>query len=540
MEAINGQDLLYMIQNGARMLASDVDRINSLNVFPIPDGDTGTNMKMTIEGANNASSLKELSIGAISKAIARAMVLSARGNSGVILSQFFKGMSLGLENKEIVDVYDFAKAMKKGTEKSYSVVSNPTEGTMLTVMREAGEYSFSDINEDTTFLEYFNNYLKYANESLARTPELLPVLKSAGVIDSGGAGFILIIEGMMKFLKGEICESNSKAVANNNLAAGFNRDSELTYGYCTEFVLQLQSSKVDPDSFNLDIITNYLNSIGNSVVSFKDDDLIKAHVHTFDPGQVLSECRKYGEFLTIKIENMNVQHSELEPTKEKEHKKNAIVAVANGSGIEYTFKELGVDEVVKGGQTMNASTSDFIEAFRKIDADNIFVFPNNGNIIMAAKMAKEAYDLANVIVIPTKTIAEGYSAISMLDLDCEDIDTLVKSTIEIIGSVNTLEVTYSIRDSFINGININKNDFICLYNDDLISADKDIIKAIEKAFAAIPNIDDMQITTIIKGNDVSSDDSDKVVALLEDINPFMEVSVIEGEQDVYSFIIGIE
>ncbi len=540
MEAINGQDLLYMIQNGARLLASDVERINALNVFPIPDGDTGTNMKMTIDGANNIASLKEVNIGDISKAIARAMVLSARGNSGVILSQFFKGLSLELENKDKVNVFDFAKAMKRGTEKSYSVVSKPTEGTMLTVMREAGEKSFLEIDENTSFLDYFNIYLKYAKEALDKTPELLPVLKEAGVIDSGGAGFILIIEGMLKFLQGEMCDADANTLNNKTNINGFNRKSELTFGYCTEFVLQLTESKVDPDNFDLDIITNFLNSIGNSVVSFKDDDLVKAHVHTFDPGMVLSECRKYGEFLTIKIENMNVQHSDLDKPLEKEHKKNAIVAVSNGSGLDYTFKALGVDEIVSGGQTMNASTSDFIEAFRKIDADNIFVFPNNSNIIMAANMAREAYDLANVIVIPSKTISEGYSAISMLDTESYDTEAMIKESIELIASVNTLEVTYSIRDSFINGININEGDYICIYNNDLIAADKDLTLAVKKAFNAISDFKDMQITTIIKGKDVSSEEVATVVSFVENINPFMEVNQIDGEQQIYSFIIGIE
>lgn len=539
---INGLDLKAMVEKGAKCLFKDMERINALNVFPVPDGDTGTNMVMTIDGGAKINK-EENNISEISKTIARAMVLSARGNSGVILSQFFKGVSIGLDGKEKATVREFAEAMISGTKKSYSVVSNPTEGTILTVMREAGENAYKDLNDETTLEQYLQSYLKHAKVSLANTPELLPVLKKANVIDSGGAGFVLVIEGMLYAVRGLDIDVENERTLSKTLVdtSGFNADSELTYGYCTEFILQLQNSKVEIKNFNLDVITNYLNNIGNSVVSFKDDDIVKVHVHTFNPGEVLSECRKYGEFLTIKIENMNVQHSENEELEEvKEHKEYAMVSVANGVGIEESFKEMGVDVVVSGGQTMNTSCEDFIKAFDKINATNIFVYPNNSNILMAAKQAQEYYDKANVVVVPTKTLAQGYSAISMFEYESNDVEQILESQMDVISNVDTLEVTYSIRDTVINDIEIKKDDFICLYNNDLISCNKTRIDAVKDAINSISEFEDKQVITIIYGKDVEFEELDELQEFIQNLNPFIEVYPIEGKQDIYSYIIGIE
>ena len=547
---INSASYVSLIENGAKNLALDYERINALNVFPVPDGDTGSNMKMTIEGGiKNSKDVKNLSLGEVSKSIARSMVLSARGNSGVILSQFFKGISLGLENLETANVLEFANAMIAGTKKAYSVVTNPTEGTVLTVMREAGEEAIKHIEEDTTLVDYLTYYIKEAHESLARTPDLLPVLKKAGVIDSGGAGFILIIEGMLKALKGEIIEKGSISTSSSSLdTSSFNADSELTYGYCTEFILQLQNSKVNTKTFDLDIITRFLKEHGNSIVAFKDEDIVKVHVHTFDPGLVLSECRKYGEFLTLKIENMNVQHSETEVVsteqesgeKEIEYKKYATVVVANGSGLVEAFKEAGVDQVVSGGQTMNTSTEDFINAFNHINADYILVYPNNGNIKMAAKMAADNYDKAKVIVIPTKTIAEGYSCISMLDTTSDDLDYIIEEQNAVLDNVSTIEVTYSIRDCTINDLEISKGNHIVLYNDELISTNKERLEALKDSIKKIEDFIEKQVLTLIYGKNVSEDEINDFTSFVQSINRYCEVFPIKGNQDIYSYIIGLE
>lgn len=547
---IDGQDLVKLVVMGARALANDFERINALNVFPVPDGDTGTNMKMTIEGgAHEGLKNKDKNIGAVAKSIARGMVLSARGNSGVITSQFFKGLSLGLEGKDGVNVREFANAMISGTKKSYSVVQNPTEGTILTVMREAGDLALEHLNDDTTLPEYLKIYLEEAKVSLEHTPELLDVLKKAGVIDSGGAGFCLIIEGMLKASLGEEIvagESSSTTIVDNS---GFDANSELTWGYCTEFILQLQNSKVDPLTFDLNIITEYLETIGNSIVSFKDDDLVKVHVHTFDPGLVLTEMRKYGEFVTIKIENMNINHSEnneiiassqeVEEVK-MEHKKYSSVAVANGEGLVRSFKEMGVDEVVTGGQTMNTSTQDFLNAFEKLNADYILVFPNNGNIVMAAKQAAENYTKAKVYVVPTKTIAEGYSAVSMLNFDLDDIDQIMAEEIETIKNVSTLEVTYSIRNTEIDGIKIKKGDYICIYNGKLVASKKDRVEAVKEALRKIEDFEEKQVLTILCGQDVKIEECDVIREFAETLNSYIEVYPLKGNQDIYSYIIGVE
>ena len=543
--SINGENLAQMVAYGASWLALDVDRINALNVFPVPDGDTGTNMKMTIDGGAKINNVPK-HIGEASKQIARSMVLSARGYSGGILSQFFKGLSLGLEHFDEIDVKGFANAMVSGTRRSYSVVTKPTEGTILTVMREAGSEALKNLTSEMNLADYLKMYLNYANKALAKTPDLLPVLKKAGVIDSGGAGFILVIEGMLKAVLGEEIE-NAQAKTNTQSidTSNFNADSELTYGYCTEFILQLQNAKVNPKTFDLNIIVNFLESIGNSIVAFKDDDIVKVHVHTFDPGVVLTECRKYGEFLTLKIENMNVSHTESENTlptqkEEKVHKEYAVVAVANGSGLVSAFKDMGVDEVVTGGQTMNTSTKDFLKAFENIDADNILVYPNNGNIYMAAKIAAENYDKANVVVIPTKTIAEGYSAISMLDFDGVTIDDILEVEYEAIERVKTLEVTYAVRDAEINGINIKKDEFICLYNHDLISACKSRVEAVKNAFDNISDFSEKEVLTLVYGADVNELEVNEIGAYAKSLNPFIEVYPIKGCQDIYSYIIGLE
>ena len=543
--SINGENLAQMVSYGAAWLALDVDRINALNVFPVPDGDTGTNMKMTIDGGAKINNVPK-HIGEASKQIARSMVLSARGNSGVILSQFFKGLSLGLEHFDEIDVKGFANAMVSGTRRSYSVVTKPTEGTILTVMREAGSEALKNLTSEMNLADYLKMYLNYANKALAKTPDLLPVLKKAGVIDSGGAGFILVIEGMLKAVLGEeIGSAQTKTNTQSIDTSNFNADSELTYGYCTEFILQLQNAKVNPKTFDLNIIINFLESIGNSIVAFKDDDIVKVHVHTFDPGIVLTECRKYGEFLTLKIENMNVSHTESENTEpiqkeEKVHKEYAVVAVANGSGLVNAFKDMGVDEVVTGGQTMNTSTKDFLKAFENIDADNILVYPNNGNIYMAAKIAAENYDKDNVVVIPTKTIAEGYSAISMLDFDGVTIDDILEVEYEAIERVKTLEVTYAVRDAEINGINIKKDEFICLYNHDLISACKSRVEAVKNAFDNISDFSEKEVLTLVYGADVNELEVNEISSYAKSLNPFIEVYPIKGCQDIYSYIIGLE
>ena len=540
---MNGQTFKSLFINGHQSLVNDVDRINELNVFPVPDGDTGTNMKMTMDGGANAiRHSHEESIGQIAKEIARGMVFSARGNSGVILSQFFKGLSIGLEEYSTVTPKEFALAMVHGVNQAYKVVNNPTEGTILTVMREASQTAYESVCE--SFEDYFKVYLTEANLSLARTPDLLPVLKKAGVVDSGAAGFIQIIIGMALAIGGEMLEIvetvTTTPTVNPN---GFNADSELEFGYCTEFILQLQNSKVDIKNFKLNTITDFLEEVGNSIVAFIDEDIVKVHVHTFTPGKVITYCQQFGEYVTFKMENMSVQHSETTLNEEDsdediEFKETTIVAVSSGEGISDLFKEMGVDYIVSGGQTMNPSTDDFLLAFEKLNTNNIIVFPNNSNIIMAAKQAAANYDKANVIVIETKTIAQCYSALSLIGED--DIDTMVEVINSAVENVTSLEVTYAVRDSQIDQFNIKKNDYLGFIDHKMTTVSKTKLDSIKDLFENISDLDEKEVVTILYGVDVTEEELNDIISYLEDTYPFLEVGAISGGQKVYSFIISVE
>lgn len=543
MEKLNGQLFRSLFINGYNCLINDVDRINELNVFPVPDGDTGTNMKMTMDGGYNAvvnNNTNEL--GQLAKDLSRGMVFSARGNSGVILSQFFKGLSLGLGDSAEVGVNEFALAMLSGVNQAYKVVNNPTEGTILTVMREASQNAY-DAHHDN-FKEYFKTFVVEANKSLINTPELLPVLKKAKVVDSGGAGFLLIVKGMAMALGGEIVEAINNTV---NVSApvnpsGFNADSVLEFGYCTEFILQLQNSKVDIKNFKLNTITDFLETIGNSIVAFIDEDIVKVHVHTFEPGKVINYCQQFGEYVTFKMENMSVQHSETSVgetlTEEREFKDITVVAVASGDGISDAFTEMGVDYVVKGGQTMNPSTEDFLEAFKKLNTNNIIVFPNNSNIIMAAKQAAQNYQDANVVVIETKTIAQCYSALTMMG--DEDLDSLLYSIDMALSNVTSLEVTYAVRDSQIDDLIIQKDDYLGFMDHKMTTVSKTKLDSIKDLFEKIEDIDDKEVVTILYGEDVTEDELEEITSFIEETYDWMEVGTIFGGQKVYSFIISVE
>ena len=542
---LDGQTFKTLVTNGCQSLINDIDRINALNVFPVPDGDTGTNMRMTIEGGVKAIlAIDTNSIGEMSKKLSRAMTMSARGNSGVILSQFFKGLSLGLEGKDAVNAEELAIAFDCGVKQAYKVVQKPTEGTMLTVMREATEVANKNSATFESIEDFFACFIKEAHASLDRTPELLPVLKEAGVIDSGGAGYNRIIEGMIAALDGNILVEQEKYEQEAKASMGhFDADSVLEFGYCTEFILQLQNAKVNIETFDISVIVNFLETLGDSIVAFKDEDIVKVHVHTFTPGKVIDFCQQFGEYVTFKMENMSVQHSELSDTHEdpkREHKKYAVVAVSSGEGISNAFKTMGCDEIVSGGQTMNPSSEDFINAFKKLDAENIIVFPNNGNIIMAARQAAENYEEANVVVIPTKSIAECYSALTMLDFSSDDLDTIVEEFQSTIDNVTAASVTYSIRDSFIDDVEIKKDDYMAIIGKKIVAANPSKIEVVKQLFTKVEDIRWKEVVTLIYGIDVTEEEKEEVVAYLNAAYPDLEIGELDGKQDIYSFIISIE
>ena len=555
---VNGELYKQLVIYGAANLRANYKVIDALNVFPVPDGDTGTNMRMTIEaGATAIKDANEESVYEMSKKVSRGMLMGARGNSGVILSQFFRGIYKGFKDIKEASVKDFAKAFQSGVNQAYHAVLKPVEGTILTVAREASEKAFKTIKKNDSLEKYFEIYLKEANASLQRTPELLPVLKEAGVVDSGGAGFICVIEGMQKYLLGEKIEEVEVVTETQTVNRGsFNAHSKLEFGYCTEFILQLQYAKVDIAKFDIKVISDYLETIGNSIVALQDEDIVKVHVHTMTPGKVFEHCQQYGEFITLKIENMQVQHNEgtvlennnpaqcdcpecVEMRRSEERKKFAVVAVASGDGLVNIFKEMGVDYVVSGGQSMNPSTEDFVKGFDLLNAENIIVFPNNSNIVLTAQQAAKYYDKANIIVVPSKTLAQGYSALTMLDLSSGDADQIVEEIKEVIANVTTGLITYSIRDTEFEDVKIKQGDYIGICNGKIVTANVSRLESVKKLLE-FSDIAEKEIITIITGKDASAEEIQAVKAHIAEAYPHVEVDEITGEQDIYSYIFSIE
>lgn len=547
---LDGALLAKMATGGAAELRANADTVNNLNVFPVPDGDTGDNMRMTIEnGVAALSKIKTNDLETVMSTLSRGMLLGARGNSGVILSQFFSGMAKGFEHCEKADAATIAHALELGVKKAYDSVLTPTEGTILTVARESVEYAVSRLTPDSTVNSLFADLAKEMSDSLQRTPELLAALKEAKVVDSGGAGLMYIINGFNKVLSGEEMPAISLTVGESAAApaavaaSGFNENSEMEFGYCTEFLLQLQTKKTDIAAFDVSTVTDYLSTIGNSIVAFKDGSIVKVHVHTMTPEKALGFCRQFGEFLTVKIENMSVQHSETIPEEEKSKepaKKYATVAVCSGEGLMNTFRELGVDQVISGGQTNNPSTQDFLDAFRKINAENIFVFPNNGNIIMAAKQAAEEYQRAKVFVIETKTLGAGYVGIAAID-DCAETPEEILSCIETaMQTVITASVSLAVRDADIGGKHIHNGDYMGFVGKEVLVLSEDRDDVARKLVDHILTTPDAFLLTVFYGKDVTDEAAGALEAYCREKYPDMEIYFINGGQEVYPYIMTSE
>ncbi len=550
---LDGATFSRMLAGGAGNLGANSDEIDELNVFPVPDGDTGSNMTSTVsKGMSKISELDASSpISEVSNLFSKGTVIGARGNSGVILSQIFKGIDTGLSGKTSVCAVELAKAYEKGVKQSYSAVVNPTEGTILTVFREATEKVSATVSENSTIEDFFKIHLDQAKDTLSRTKEMLPVLAEADVIDSGGAGYVAIAEGMYRALVDPdyrpqaVAPSKGPSVPNVDINA-FTRDSVLQFGYCTELLIRLQSSKVDVDSFDTDVILSFLNSIGGeSIVCFKDDDIVKIHVHTMNPGLVLNECRKYGEFLTVKIENMALQHEEIliknasQKPSSKKRRHLSVVAVAMGQGMADKFRELGADIIVDE----NPSTGDFLKAMNELESENYIVLPNDGNVVMAANQAAEIKEKDNckVYVVPTKTAMQGYSALSIMTPDVPDIEALSEDLAETASNVVSASVALATRDAEISGIQVHKGDFIAMYSKDKIVSDcSDKVQALIDLLKGVEDIDDMEILTIFCGNGVSEEEIATANERISELWPDLQVDMFHGGQEVYCFMVGLE
>lgn len=545
MKIINGLTLKEMIISGANNLFNCYPEVDALNVFPVPDGDTGTNMNLTISsGAKEVQNRNDVSVYDISKAFSKGLLMGARGNSGVILSQIFRGFSISLEGKDVMTATDLADAFVSGKEVAYKAVMRPVEGTILTVIREASDLLAENVEENWSIEKCFEVLIKEAKASLKRTPDLLPVLKEVGVVDSGGTGLVKILEGFQQAILGHVVEKNMATVTeNDSRMAGADVESD-EFGYCTEFLLRIPEdpSNCGKKPFLEKRFTSTLLAHGNSIVVVRDEDIVKVHVHTLIPGYLLNYAQQFGEFVKIKVENMSEQHTELvnngkDPAK-KEKKEYGIIAVASGKGLEELFKEYRADYIVTGGQTMNPSTDDFVKAIQQVNAKKIFILPNNSNIIMAAEQACDIVEGVEVKVIPTKTIPQGLTACMMFNPE-DDFFANVEEMTSSIDGVKSGQVTFAIKDTSFDGVEVKKDEFIGLSNKTIICSNPNKIETTIKTIESM--IDDYSsIVTIIVGEDVSEEETNKLIEILESKYPDIEFDVKIGNQPVYSFIIGVE
>ncbi|MBQ8859368.1 MAG: DAK2 domain-containing protein [Clostridia bacterium] len=544
-QTIDGQLYGRMLTGGANMLAAHAAEINDLNVFPVADGDTGTNMSMTMEGglAEIATSEGER-IGDLSARFSRGILFAARGNSGVILSQIFAGINEGLSSYGQVNAHQLAEAYKRGIEKSYAAVQNPTEGTILTVFRESVDYAASRLTENSTVEDFFRSHVEEARRSLERTKELLPVLAEADVIDSGAAGYLCIAEGMYGVLSGKEPAARAEAARREQNAPNidlFGRDSVLEFGYCTEFLLRLTTAKCDPDAFDVSLLVGRLEALGGeSIVAYKQEDIVKVHVHTFAPGAVLAAAQEYGEFLTVKIENMSLGHSGTKAPKKKGNgKKFSVLAVATGDGLSALFGDMGVDRIVAGGQTSNPSIEELVAGFDACAAEDIIVLPNNKNIILAAKQAAELYNKARVHVVETKNIAQGYAALSVITPGITDINALLESATRAAAGVTSIEVTQAVRDANVEGRSVKAGDYMAITDGGMSAlaptAEDAVMLALDEA-----DTDLAEIITLFTGKGVTAERRVALTERLEESYPDCEITVYEGGQDVYDYLIAME
>lgn len=542
-EYIKAKAFREMFVSGANNLQNSKDLVDKLNVFPVPDGDTGTNMSLTISYAmKELEKVGEDDITKIAKALSKGSLMGARGNSGVILSQIIRGIGKSVEGKDKLSTVDLAKALKGGSDTAYKAVIKPVEGTILTVIRETAEYAVKLAKRENNIEKFLGKVVREANVSLENTPNLLKNLKDAGVVDSGGKGLTLILEGFYLAIVGKAvvpATAEKTELKNVSLSSADNTSTEdIKFGYCTEFILE--SDKID-DAGIRDIMLGY----GDSLAVVGDEGVIKVHVHTNEPGNVLQEALKYGQLLTIKIENMRMQHENIlegvaenaeyeEPVEEKEF---AFISTSMGDGLASIFKDFGVDYVIEGGQTMNPSTEDFMKAIDKIHAKNIFILPNNSNIIMAANQAKELSD-KNIIVIPTKNIPQAVSALVGFNPEATAEENEA-NMVEALSYVKSGQVTFAVRDTVMNGIEIREGNIIGIAEKEMIAAGDEVDEVAKKLVEKLVD-EDSAIITLFYGEDVTEEQAEELRGELEEKFEDIDVELYYGGQPLYYYLISVE
>lgn len=544
---IDGMQLKNMIISGANNLENNKGPINSLNVFPVPDGDTGTNMSLTMQSAvREIKSARDSAVHTVADAASNGSLMGARGNSGVILSQIWRGFAKALKNQEGVDSKTLANALMEGSNTAYKAIMKPTEGTILTVIRETAEHAVKIADNFDDTLLFMEEIINKANSVLMKTPEMLPVLKNAGVVDAGGKGLICIFDGMYQALKtGEVLELKQAVEAEKEdarEAMPVFKAEEITFGYCTEFFIR--GEQINPEKYKDEVA-----KFGDSLVVAGDDKLLKVHIHTNNPGKVLELALTQGELSKIKIDNMREQHREL-LFKEEEYKeaekpqeapepmeKYGAVAVAMGNGISEIFTDLGADEIIEGGQTMNPSTEDILKSINSVNAETVFIFPNNGNIILAANQAKSLAE-KNVVVVPTKTIPQGIAALMALDAE-KSTEENTKRLEKAIGNVKSGLITYAVRNSNYDGINIEEGNILGMVEGKISGVGKDILEVANKVFEAMID-EESSLISMYYGNDVTEEEAQKLAEEIGESYNNCEIELHFGGQPLYYYILSVE
>lgn len=554
MKSLDGIKFAEMVEAGSRHLSQNAEYVDSLNVFPVPDGDTGTNMNLSMtSGAKETAAHKTENIGNTAQALSKGLLMGARGNSGVILSQLFRGFGKAVEKEDTLDSIKFAQALKHGVDTAYKAVMKPVEGTILTVARVAAEKAVEVAEHEQDIRVVMEETLTAAKEALAQTPEMLPVLKEVGVVDSGGQGLVFVYEGFTAVLKGEeiptatVVESLDDLVnAEHHKAQDFMDTSEIVYGYCTEFMVRFEEGK---KPFEEESFRNDMSKFGDSLLVISDDEVVKIHVHSETPGEVISYGHQYGSLVKIKVDNMRLQHTAIvgeehpqgdtKKAAEKEVKKHpyAIVTVAMGEGVARLLESIGASYVIEGGQTMNPSTEDIVNAVKKVGAEKVLILPNNKNIVMAAEQAAELLEI-EAAVVPTKTIPQGLAAVLAFNPD-QTVEENKKHMANASTNVKSGQITFAVRDTTIDGIEIHKDDFMAINEGSIIQATPSLKVASELLLSDMID-EESEIVTVLYGEDIQKETADELVHFIEEKYPDVEVEVHNGKQPLYPYIFSVE
>lgn len=554
-KTLDGKRFADMVAQGANHLSTNAKYVDALNVFPVPDGDTGTNMNLSMtSGAKEVRNNVQDHIGRVGLALSKGLLMGARGNSGVILSQLFRGFSKNIEQKSVINATEFAAAFEAGVQTAYKAVMKPVEGTILTVAKDAAKRAVEAAKKSDDIIYVMEEVLSEAKASLKRTPDLLPVLKEVGVVDSGGQGLVFVYEGFLADLKGEKLPERASELPNMeelvsaehhmNVQGHINTE-DIVFGYCTEFMVKFESEKLNENPFSEEEFRQDLSQYGDSLLVIADENVVKVHIHSEQPGTCLSYGQKYGSLINMKIENMREQHTNIvgeehrapaQPSR-KEKLEYGIVTVSMGSGIADLFRSIGAHAVIEGGQTMNPSTEDIVKAIKEINAEKVIILPNNKNIVMAAEQAAEVSE-EDVIVVPSKTVPQGLAALLAFN-PTTTLEANKEGMSEALNHVKTGQITYAVRDTNIDGLTIEKDDFMGIADGKIILKDKDKVSAAKELLKTMLD-EDSEILTILKGEDASEEDVNALTEFVEREYEDVEIEVHDGKQPLYAFIFSIE